>query len=69
MDLGDNASTDCELSLTDGETESLVDSGGVDQLNGHFDVVSWHTHLSTLQLNFASNIGGTDEKLGSIINN
>jgi hypothetical protein len=43
--LGDDAGADCKLALANRETQPLVQRGGVRELNGHFDVISWHAHL------------------------
>lgn len=65
IDLGNHTSTDGHLPLADGETETVVDGGGVDEFHSHLHVVSGHAHRCTLELDLSSDVGRSDEKLRS----
>ena len=42
------AGTDSAATLTDSEGKTLLHSDGVDELDGHLDVIARHAHLSSL---------------------
>ena len=67
-DLGNNTGTNGTATLTDSETQTLLDSDGGDQLDLHVDVIAGHAHLNTLgQGDDAGNVGGTEVELGTIV--
>ena len=68
VDLGNDAGTDGTATLTDSETQALLDSDGGDQLNVHNNVVAGHAHVSAFgQSDDAGNVGGTEVELGTIV--
>ena len=48
LDLGNSAGTNGTATLTDSETQALLNGDGGDQLNAHLDVIAGHAHLSAL---------------------
>ena len=68
VDLGDDAGTDGTATLTDSETQALLDSDGGDQLNVHDDVIAGHAHVSALgQGDDAGDVSGTEVELRTVV--
>ena len=68
QDLGNNAGTDGTATLTDSETQALLDSDGGDQLNAHHDVIAGHAHLNALgQSDDAGHVSGTEVELRTVV--
>ena len=60
LDVDNDAGTHGAATLTDSETQALLDSDGGDQLNVHVDVIAGHAHLNALgQGDDAGHVGGT----------
>ena len=67
-DLGNNTGTDGTATLTDSETQTLLDSDGGDQLNIHINVVAGHAHLNALgQGDDTGNVSGTEVELRTVV--
>ena len=68
LDGDDDAGTDGTATLTDSETQTVLDSDGGDQLDLHVDVIAGHAHLGALgQGDDAGHVGGTEVELGTIV--
>ena len=68
LDVDNNAGTHGTATLTDSETQALLDGDGGDQLNLHVHVVAGHAHLSALgQGDDAGHVGGTEVELRTIV--
>ena len=64
----DDAGTHGTATLTDSETQTVLDGDGGDQLHVHVDVIAGHAHLGALgQGDDAGNVGGTEVELGTIV--
>ncbi len=64
VDSGNNAGTNRTATLTDSETQSVLDSDRSDQLNIHLNVIARHAHLGALgQRDDAGNVSGTEVEL------
>ena len=67
VDVDDNAGTDGTATLTDSETQALLNGDGGDQLHVHVDVIARHAHLNALgQGDDTGNVGGTEVELRTI---
>ena len=68
VDLGDDAGTDGTATLTDSETQALLDGDGGDQLNVHDDIVAGHAHIGALgQGDDAGDVSGTEVELRTVV--
>ena len=66
--VDNSAGTNGTATLTDSETQALLDSDRSDQLNVHLNVIARHAHLNTLgQSDDAGNVGGTEVELRTIV--
>src|SRR5437868_15524948 len=65
--FGDDAGADGAAALADGEAEALLEGDGLDELDGHLDVVAGHDHLDALgEGDVAGDVGGADVALGAV---
>ena len=68
LDLDNNAGTDSAATLTDSETQALLDCDRGDQLDLHVDVIAGHAHLGAFgQGDDAGNVGGTEVELRTVV--
>ena len=66
-DRSNNAGTNGSTTLTDSETETLLDSDRSDLLNGHVDVVAGAAHLNVCrQVDDTGNVGGAEVELRTV---
>ena len=67
-DRNNSAGANGTAALADSEAETLLHSYGMNQLNGHLNVVARHAHLSSLgKLANAGNVGCSEVELGTIV--
>ena len=67
-DLGNSAGTHSAATLTDSETQALLNGDGGNQLHAHLDVIAGHAHLSALgQGDDAGHVGGAEVELRTIV--
>ncbi len=67
-DLSNNAGTYGSAALTDSETQTFFHSDRGDQLNGHVNVITRHTHLCAFrQVDNTGNVSGSEIELGTIV--
>ena len=66
--IGDRAGTDGTSTFTDSETQTLVQSHRVDELDSDFHVVARHHDLNASgEFDLARDIEGTDEELRTVV--
>src|SRR5579883_1199338 len=67
VDFGADAGADGAPALANGELGADLHSDGLDQLDGHLDVIAGHDHLDAFgQADGPGDIGGADVELGPI---
>ena len=60
--------TNCPTTLTDSKRKTLLHSDGMNQLDGHLNVVARHAHLgSSRQVAYAGNIRRSEVELRTIV--
>ena len=68
LDVDNDAGTHGTATLTDSETQTVLNGDGGDQLDLHVDVIAGHAHLGALgQSDDAGDVGGTEVELGTIV--
>ena len=67
-DGGNGACTNGTATLTDSETQTLLHSDRVDQLDGHLNVVTRHAHLNAFgQLANTGNVSSSEVELRTVV--